>query len=164
MPSYLSSMFIIAFRLQIRVYRIRNNSIIVTQQQHHCHATATSFACYGNIICVLRQQRWRATTTSLPHKGNSIYIIISLQIYNNKYKRQNVWPTNQTAIKQKNDKRKNGWQIDINELPTVFWVVSFEFWVLNYCLRQFWILNFEFWVLNCRLRRLGISQFWIRNL
>ena len=101
-------------------------------------------------------------------------MIISLQIYNNKYKRQNVWLTNQTAIKQKTTKEKNGWQIDINELPTAFWVLIFEFWVLSFELLrhsrnvEFWILSFALGFAacqskNCRLRRLGVIQFWVLN-
>ena len=39
-----------------------------------------------------------------------------------------------------------------------FWVLSFEFWVLNCRQSRFWILNFEFWIVG----RADL-EFWVLN-
>ena len=111
---------------------------ITTLQKHNYRTAVISLPRCGYIVTTQREQRYRGVIALFV-----LYVIISLQIYNNKYKRQNVWLTNQTAIKQKTTKEKNGWQIDINELPTVFWVLIFEFWILSFELSATPIRNFS---------------------
>ena len=74
---------------------------ITTLQKHNYHAAVISLPRCGYIVTTQRELRRRGVIALFV-----LNVIISLQIYNNKYKRQNVWLTNQTAIKQKTTKEK----------------------------------------------------------
>lgn len=63
----------------------RCKNIITALRLYRYHAAVISLPCCGYIVTSQREQRYRGVIALFV-----LYMIISLQIYNNKYKRQNV--------------------------------------------------------------------------